>query len=121
MELAARCQLARTGASFGACGGHCPCWHLSQASDRRYHTKSARAYASGDSGSALGKGGLGVLMNDAFKIADLYLLSPELSLTLLALVVMGVDLVTRRRIVVVTTALIGLIVPIGFAISQIFT
>ncbi len=57
-------------------------------------------------------------MNSAIKIADLYLLSPELSLTLLALVVMGVDLFTRRRIVVVTTALVGLIVPIGLAISQ---
>ncbi len=54
------------------------------------------------------------------KLSDLYLLSPEATLTLLALVVMAVDLFTKRRIVVVATALIGLIVPIGLTISQIF-
>ena len=54
------------------------------------------------------------------KLSDLYLLSPEASLTLLALVVMAVDLFTKRRIVVVATALIGLLVPIALAISQIF-
>ncbi|HET9920545.1 MAG TPA: NADH-quinone oxidoreductase subunit N [Ktedonobacteraceae bacterium] len=48
---------------------------------------------------------------------DLYLLSPELSLTLLALAVMLVDLFVRRRIVTVTVALIGLIVPLAFTIS----
>src|SRR5438270_2123201 len=53
----------------------------------------------------------------AFEVADLYLLSPELSLTLLALVVMLVDMLTRRRIVIVSVALIGLIVPVGLAIS----
>ncbi len=53
-----------------------------------------------------------------FEVADLYLLSPELSLTLLALVVMLVDLLTRRRIVIVSVALVGLIVPAGLAISQ---
>ncbi|GAC1403706.1 MAG: NADH-quinone oxidoreductase subunit N [Ktedonobacteraceae bacterium] len=54
------------------------------------------------------------------KLSDLYLLSPELTLTLVALVVMAVDLFTKRRIVVVATALIGLIVPIALTISQIF-
>ncbi len=54
------------------------------------------------------------------KLSDLYLLSPEASLTLLALVVMAVDLFTKRRIVVVATALIGLLVPIALTISQIF-
>ncbi len=54
------------------------------------------------------------------KLSDLYLLSPELSLTLLALVVMTVDLFTKRRIVVAATALIGLIVPVALTISQIF-
>ncbi len=53
------------------------------------------------------------------KLSDLYLLSPELSLTLVALVVMAVDLFTKRRIVVAATALIGLIVPIALTISQI--
>ncbi len=51
-------------------------------------------------------------------ISDLYLLAPELSLTFLALIVMVVDLIVKRRIVTVTVALIGLIVPMGFAISQ---
>ena len=54
------------------------------------------------------------------KLSDLYLLSPELSLTLLALVVMTVDLFTKRRIVVAATALLGLIVPVALTISQIF-
>ncbi|GAC1460435.1 MAG: NADH-quinone oxidoreductase subunit N [Ktedonobacteraceae bacterium] len=54
------------------------------------------------------------------KLSDLYLLSPEATLTILALVVMTVDLFTKRRIVVVATALIGLIVPIALTISQIF-
>lgn len=53
-----------------------------------------------------------------FKIYDLYLLAPELSLTLLALVVMAVDLFAKRRIATVSTALVGLIVPAALAISQ---
>ena len=52
-----------------------------------------------------------------FHVSDLYLLSPELSLALLALVVMAVDLFTKRRIVTVTVAMVGLIVPVAFAIS----
>jgi NADH-quinone oxidoreductase subunit N len=56
-----------------------------------------------------------------FEVADLYLLSPELSLTLLALVVMLVDLFTRRRIVIVSVALVGLIVPVALAISLALT
>jgi NADH-quinone oxidoreductase subunit N len=56
-----------------------------------------------------------------FEVADLYLLSPELSLTLLALVVMLVDMFTRRRTVIVSVALIGLIVPVGLAISLALT
>src|SRR6266849_4076806 len=53
-----------------------------------------------------------------FQIVDLYLVAPELSLTLLALAVMLVDLFIKRRIVTVSVALIGLIIPMGFAISQ---
>src|SRR5437868_6209385 len=56
-----------------------------------------------------------------FKIADLYLLSPELSLTFLALAVLLVDLFVKRRIVTVTVALAGLAVPAFFAISQALT
>src|SRR6266566_7931405 len=59
-------------------------------------------------------------MSQAFRLSDLYLLSPELTLTLLALVVMTVDLFVKRRVVTVTVALVGLIIPAAFAISQIF-
>lgn len=55
-----------------------------------------------------------------FQIVDLYLIAPELSLTLLALAVMVVDLFIKRRVVTVTVALVGLIIPMGFAISQVF-
>src|SRR6266705_3929225 len=55
-----------------------------------------------------------------FETHDLYLLAPELSLALLAMAVMLVDLFVKRRIVTVTVALIGLIIPLGFAISQVF-
>jgi NADH-quinone oxidoreductase subunit N len=51
------------------------------------------------------------------KLEDLYLLTPELSLTLLALVVMAVDLFVKRRFAIVATALVGLLVPIGFTIA----
>jgi NADH-quinone oxidoreductase subunit N len=44
-----------------------------------------------------------------FHVSDLYLLAPELSLTVLALVVLVVDLFTKRRIVTVTVALAGLV------------
>jgi NADH-quinone oxidoreductase subunit N len=54
-----------------------------------------------------------------FETYDLYLLAPELSLALLAMAVMLVDLFVKRRIVTVTVALIGLIIPLGFAISQV--
>src|SRR5947208_16301611 len=55
-----------------------------------------------------------------FETYDLYLLAPELSLALLAMAVMLVDLFVKQRIVTVTVALIGLIIPLGFAISQVF-
>jgi proton-translocating NADH-quinone oxidoreductase, chain N len=56
-----------------------------------------------------------------FQVSDLYLLAPEISLTLLALVVMVVDLFVKRHAVVAGTALIGLIVPAGFTIAQALT
>ncbi|HET7637341.1 MAG TPA: hypothetical protein VFK47_01250, partial [Ktedonobacteraceae bacterium] len=55
-----------------------------------------------------------------FHVSDLYLLAPEFSLTLVALAVMIVDLFVKRRIVTVTVALVGLIIPLGFTISQAF-
>ena len=54
------------------------------------------------------------------KISDLYLLSPQLSMVFLALAVMVIDLFVKRRIVTVSVALIGLMVPLGLAISQVF-
>src|SRR5436305_3115280 len=51
----------------------------------------------------------------------LYLLAPELSLTLLALVVMTVDVFVKRKAVVAGVALLGLIVPAGFVIAQALT
>src|SRR5947209_4327478 len=56
-----------------------------------------------------------------FHVSDLYLLAPELSLTLVALAVLLVDLFVKRREVTVTVALVGLIIPVGFAISQALT
>ena len=52
-----------------------------------------------------------------FSPEQLYLLAPELSLVILALAVMAVDLFVKRRVAVVATALIGLIVPVGFTIA----
>ncbi len=52
---------------------------------------------------------------------DLYLLAPELSLTLVALAVMMVDLFVKRRIVTVTVALAGLVIPTVFVIVQALT
>src|SRR5207237_9199054 len=57
----------------------------------------------------------------ALSANDLYLLAPELSLTVLALVVMVVDLFIKRRIVTVTVALVGLIIPVAFAITHALT
>ena len=52
---------------------------------------------------------------------DLYLLAPEISMIVLALVVMAVDLFVKRRKVVVTVALVGLLIPAGFVIEQALT
>src|SRR5258708_22731858 len=56
-----------------------------------------------------------------FKAADLYLLAPEISLVVLALAVMVIDLFVKRRIFIVATSLIGLIVPLGFVLAQAFS
>src|SRR5436853_7684182 len=56
-----------------------------------------------------------------FHVSDLYLLAPELSLTLVALEVLLVDLFVNRREVTVTVAMVGLIIPATYAISQAMT
>ncbi|GER87018.1 NADH-quinone oxidoreductase subunit N [Dictyobacter vulcani] len=57
----------------------------------------------------------------SFKPSDLYLLAPEISVMLLALVVMAVDLFTKKRIVIAAISLVGLIVPAAFTIAQAIT
>ncbi len=57
----------------------------------------------------------------AFQISDLYLLAPQLSVVILALVVMMVDLFGQRRALTAGVALVGLIVPLAFSISQALT
>ena len=52
-----------------------------------------------------------------FRLYDLYLLSPQLSLALLGMLVMMVDLFVKRRVVTVAVALVGLIIPLAFSIS----
>lgn len=49
--------------------------------------------------------------------SDIWLLSPELSLALLALLVIGLDLVVKRRSAVAITALLGLAIPAGFTFA----
>lgn len=56
-----------------------------------------------------------------FQLSDLYLLSPELSLVIVAFAVMLVDLFGKRRVVTVAVALIGLIIPAGFTIALALT
>jgi NADH-quinone oxidoreductase subunit N len=56
-----------------------------------------------------------------FQLYDLYLLAPEISVMLLALVVIVLDLFVKRRIVVAGVALLGLLVPAAFTIAQAVT
>ncbi len=51
---------------------------------------------------------------------QVYLLSPELSVVLLAFLVIGLDLATRRKTLVWQTALVGLAVPLFLALSLAF-
>jgi NADH-quinone oxidoreductase subunit N len=53
-------------------------------------------------------------------LPQIWLLSPELSLTLLSFVVLGLDLVTRRKMVTWVTALIGLVIPLALTFSLAF-
>ncbi len=48
---------------------------------------------------------------------DLYLLAPELSIAGLAMVLIVVDLVTRRKALLPLLAVVGLAVPLGFSIA----
>jgi NADH-quinone oxidoreductase subunit N len=55
-----------------------------------------------------------------FHVSDLYLVSPQLSMVIVALTVLLVDLLVKRRILTVMVAFVGLIIPLGFVISQAF-
>lgn len=56
-----------------------------------------------------------------FQISDLYLLSPELSLVIVALAVMLVDLFVKRRVVTMVVALAGMVFPVALTISLALT
>ena len=56
-----------------------------------------------------------------FQPFDLYLLAPEATMAILALVVMMVDLFIKRRFITVTVGLVGLVVPLAFSIAQAVT
>jgi NADH-quinone oxidoreductase subunit N len=56
-----------------------------------------------------------------FDISYLYLLAPQATMAILAMVVMLVDLFVKRRSVTFLVALIGLIVPLAFSIAQAVT
>ena len=51
---------------------------------------------------------------------DIWLLSPELTVTLLGLLVLGMDLVVKRRVVTATVAVGGLVIPFLAVLSLIF-
>ncbi|MBO55302.1 MAG: NADH-quinone oxidoreductase subunit N [Dehalococcoidia bacterium] len=51
---------------------------------------------------------------------DIYLLSPQISIAGLAILTILVDLVVARKKAVMLIALIGLIVPLGFALSLVY-
>ena len=59
-------------------------------------------------------------MTSTIGLPQIWLLSPELSVTLLSFVVLGLDLVTRRKAVTWATALIGLIIPLALTFSLAF-
>ena len=59
-------------------------------------------------------------MTSTIGLPQIWLLSPELSVTLLSFVVLGLDLVTRRKAVTWVTALIGLIIPLALTFSLAF-
>ncbi len=59
-------------------------------------------------------------MTSHIDAAQIWLLSPELSVVLLAFLVLGLDLVTRRKTLVWLVAFLGLIVPTLLTFSLAF-
>lgn len=53
-----------------------------------------------------------------FRISDLYLLAPVIAVALLALVVLAVSLVVKRRAVIAGISLVGLVIPAALVVAQ---
>jgi NADH-quinone oxidoreductase subunit N len=61
-----------------------------------------------------------VAMTSHIDPAQIWLLSPELSVVLLSFLVLGLDLATRRKTLVWLVAFLGLLVPLAFTLSLTF-
>lgn len=59
-------------------------------------------------------------MTSTIGLTQIWLLSPELSVVLLSFLVLGLDLVTRRKSVTWATALVGLLIPLALTFSLAF-
>lgn len=59
-------------------------------------------------------------MTSTIGLIQLWMLSPELSVTLLGLLVLGLDLVVKRRALVAGVAIGGLVIPIALTLSLAF-
>ncbi len=59
-------------------------------------------------------------MTSTIGLPQIWLLSPELSVTVLSFVVLALDLITRRKTVTWVTALVGLVVPLALTFSLAF-
>ena len=59
-------------------------------------------------------------MTSHIDAAQIWLLSPELSVVVLSFVVLALDLLTRRKTLVWATAFFGLFVPLFFTLSLTF-
>src|ERR1700694_462794 len=56
-------------------------------------------------------------MNSQIGATQIWMLSPELSVVVLGALVVGLDLVTKRRGLITAVALIGMVVPAFFTLS----
>ena len=59
-------------------------------------------------------------MTSQISATQFWMLSPQLSVVLLSFVVLGLDLLTRSRVVALVAALVGLLVPLFFTLSLAF-
>ncbi|HEX9038028.1 MAG TPA: NADH-quinone oxidoreductase subunit N [Ktedonobacterales bacterium] len=56
-------------------------------------------------------------MNSTIGLTQIWMLSPELAVTLLSFIVLGLDMATRRKGLVWGTALVGLLVPLALTFT----